>query len=82
MRLCIPWYFHGVGKNRYYANQESVVFPAQFLVFSRFGTININKPEARFKAEKCTKSKKTIIRKQKVSESRKSNPEYLEKTVF
>ena len=31
MRLCRPWYFHGVGKNRYYANQESVVFPAHFL---------------------------------------------------
>jgi len=40
-----------------------------------------HKPKAQFKDEKCTKSKKTIIREQKVSENRKSNPEYLEKTV-
>ena len=58
------------------AHFESITKYAGFFEFSRFWLCK-HKPKAQFKAEKGPQTKKTIIRKQKTLNFRKSNPNNL-----
>ena len=68
-----PYYSFGFGKNCVCWIPESIVFPARFLVFSRFCHCKRNANTQKY-AQFDEKTKKTIIREQKARQNRKLIP--------